>query len=111
MSLLRSPSRQFKIADRLTAALRRQPMPMAVSLKPQVRSLSQQEPNLQGQRPGPKDDPSYPSFSFAGLGASRTVRITVVAALGVLGTIETVFWAKALWRYFYPSTEVTSEDE
>ncbi|KAJ9646206.1 hypothetical protein H2204_000869 [Knufia peltigerae] len=111
MSFLKSPSRRLFLANEFNGQLQRQPMPICVSFKPQIRTVSQQEPNLRGRRPGPKNDPSYPSFSFAGLGASRTVRVTVLAALGVLGTLETIFWAKALWRYFYPSTEATSEDE
>ncbi|KIW18538.1 hypothetical protein PV08_02826 [Exophiala spinifera] len=79
--------------------------------KPQMRFTSRKEPTSGGQGSEPKDNPSYPSFSFAGLGASRGVRITVMAAIGVLGTMETIFWTKALWRYLYPSTEVPKKDE
>lgn len=52
------------------------------------------------------ENPSYPKFSFANLGANRAVMITVYTALGILGTMETIFWTKALWRYFAPPTDV-----
>jgi hypothetical protein len=53
----------------------------------------------------------YPSLSFAGLGASRAAKVTVLIALGVVGTLETIFWTKALWRYFSPSTDSDIRDE
>ena len=42
-------------------------------------------------------NPSYPAFSFEGLGANRTIKVTVIACLTVVGTIESIFWAKVLW--------------
>jgi hypothetical protein len=51
----------------------------------------------------PHQNPSFPAFSFQGLGANRTVKVVVIAALTVVGTIESVFWVKALWANFSPS--------
>ena len=56
----------------------------------------------------PKSEPAYPSFNFADLGATRVVKVTVLAALGVFATLETVFWTKALWRYFVPPESAAS---
>jgi hypothetical protein len=42
-------------------------------------------------------NPSYPAFSFEGLGANRTTKVAVIACLTVVGTIESIFWAKVLW--------------
>jgi hypothetical protein len=53
-------------------------------------------------RPHANPEDPHPSFSFADLGATRTVKITVLVALSIFGTLETIFWAKALWRYFVP---------
>jgi hypothetical protein len=41
-------------------------------------------------------NPSYPVFSFQGLGASPTTKGVVIACLMVLGTMESIFWGKAL---------------
>ena len=48
-----------------------------------------------------------PSFSFKDLGAIRAVKITVIAALSIVGTLETIFYTKALWRYFVPGESST----
>jgi len=57
----------------------------------------------------PPQNPSYPVFSFDGLGASRAVKITVIACVAVLGTMESTFWAKVLWARFSPSPEEESK--
>ena len=41
-----------------------------------------------------------PQISFKDLGMSRNVKIFVYLVIGVLGTMETVFWTKAIWRWF-----------
>ena len=51
----------------------------------------------------PNQNPSFQSASFKDLGATRTVKIVVLVCLGVLGTLETIFWTKAVWRYFVES--------
>ncbi|MCJ1249813.1 hypothetical protein MMC30_007039 [Trapelia coarctata] len=53
----------------------------------------------------PSENPSYPAFSFEGLGANRTVKYVVIGALSVLATMESVFWAKTLSARFSPSSE------
>ena len=50
-------------------------------------------------------NPSYPAFSFKDLGASRTVKIIVIAGLSVIGTIESIFWIKAIWAKISPSPQ------
>lgn len=47
-------------------------------------------------------DPPRRKSIFEELGASRRVRIVIIACLTVLGTIESVFWAQAAWRWFRP---------
>lgn len=48
----------------------------------------------------PHENPSMPQISFKDLGMSRNVKIFVYLVIGVLGTMETVFWTKAIWRWF-----------
>ncbi|OCK98803.1 uncharacterized protein K441DRAFT_654176 [Cenococcum geophilum 1.58] len=50
-------------------------------------------------------NPSYPTVSFKDLGASRTVKIAVIASLSVIGTIESIFWAKVIWAKISPSPQ------
>ncbi|KAH8821977.1 hypothetical protein F5884DRAFT_108755 [Xylogone sp. PMI_703] len=61
-----------------------------------------------GSRGSSENNPSYPTISFADLGASRAVKITVYTVIGVLGTLETIFWTKTLWRYF---TSASSDED
>lgn len=51
------------------------------------------------------ENPSDMAFSFKDLGASRGVKIVVLTALTVFGTIESVFWAKVLWAKISPAPE------
>jgi hypothetical protein len=50
-------------------------------------------------------NPSYPTFSFKDLGASRTVKIVVIAGMSVIGTIESIFWIKVIWAKISPSPQ------
>ena len=50
-------------------------------------------------------NPSYPTFSFKDLGASRTVKIVVIAGLSVINTIKSIFWVKAIWAKISPSLQ------
>ena len=77
----------------------------------QTRPISQQDTNQRKQQSTTNQTSPYPSLSFAGLGASRAVKVTVLIGLGVIGTMETVFWTKALWQYFSPTTDTTLKDE
>lgn len=45
----------------------------------------------------PSSEPSYPAFSLRDLGANRATKITVLVCLSILGTMETIFYAKMLW--------------
>lgn len=45
------------------------------------------------------ENPSYPSFSLEGLGANRSVKIVLIVCLTVLGTMESIFWARAIWEW------------
>jgi hypothetical protein len=68
----------------------------------------------QNRKPGPTtppQNPSLPDFSFQGLGANRTVKVIVIVCLPVFGTIESIFWVKALWAKFSPSPEEESKPE
>ncbi|CAJ2508009.1 Uu.00g091950.m01.CDS01 [Anthostomella pinea] len=61
-------------------------------------------------KPQSPDDP-LPSFSFDGLGMSRNVKIVVIVVLSIFGTMETVFWAKAIWRWWNKEEEEEDDDE
>ena len=50
-----------------------------------------------------------PQVSFKDLGMSRNVKVFVYLVIGVLGTMESVFWAKAIWRW-YKSGEGEEEE-
>lgn len=50
----------------------------------------------------PLHEQYYPSTRFSELGASRPVKVIVISVLVVLGTLESVFWTKTLWAYFFP---------
>lgn len=45
-------------------------------------------------------NPELPKFSFEGLGISKNMKLFLIGILGVLGTIETWFWCKAIWRWY-----------
>ncbi|KAF3934140.1 hypothetical protein ABW20_dc0101000 [Dactylellina cionopaga] len=50
-----------------------------------------------------------PKISWKDLGASRTVKIVVIIALSIIGTMETIFYFKMFMRKFFP--EKGSEGE
>lgn len=56
-------------------------------------------------------NPSYPTLSFKDLGASRTVKIVVIAGLSVIGTIESIFWAKVIWAKISPPPQEEPKSE
>lgn len=67
------------------------------------------EPHKQRSDAPSPQNPSYPAFSFDGLGASRGVKAVVIASLTVLGTMETIFYGKWLWAKFSPAPEGESK--
>lgn len=64
-----------------------------------------------GASASPAPNPSYPAFSFQGLGANRTGKVVVIACLTVVATVESIFWVKVLWAKFSPSRENESKPE
>lgn len=50
-------------------------------------------------------NPSHPAFSFEGLGISPKLKIVVLGAIAVIGTMETIFWVKLGWAKISPSSE------
>ncbi|KAF3120336.1 hypothetical protein TWF703_002646 [Orbilia oligospora] len=51
-----------------------------------------------------------PKMSWKDLGASRTVKIVVIIALSIVGTMETIFYVKLFMRKFFPREENPVED-
>jgi hypothetical protein len=50
----------------------------------------------------------HPRFTLKDLGANRAVKIVVITALTICGTLETIFWA----RFFWPSKpEIENDSE
>ncbi|KAI5924295.1 hypothetical protein F4810DRAFT_135149 [Camillea tinctor] len=44
--------------------------------------------------------PAQDTISFKSLGMTRGVKAVVYTALGIFGTMETIFWTKVLWRWW-----------
>ncbi|KAI1754578.1 hypothetical protein F4782DRAFT_36521 [Xylaria castorea] len=55
--------------------------------------------------------PSEDDFkiSFHNLGMNRTTKFVVYAVVGVLGTMETIFWCKVLWHWWTGNEEDVDE--
>ncbi|KAI1630084.1 hypothetical protein EDD37DRAFT_82155 [Exophiala viscosa] len=73
-------------------------------------SSSRPNADTQGSHTSKAEDSPYTPFSFAGLGATRAVKITILISIGIIGTAETVFWTKALWHYFSEPTDAQPEE-
>ncbi|KAK6520264.1 hypothetical protein TWF506_000542 [Arthrobotrys conoides] len=94
------------------------PLPLIHMLKPTVqipqRAFSTQKPS-----PNPNPGPNHgqevshemPKISWKDLGASRTVKVVVIVALSIVGTMETIFYVKVLMRKFFPDEEKPVGDE
>lgn len=72
---------------------------------PKTRSLSLKyhtaSPTLHAQKHLPKNPnkpDELPAFSFKDLEATKTVRYVLIGGLTVVGTMETIFYAKVLRR-------------
>ncbi|PGH10503.1 hypothetical protein AJ79_05431 [Helicocarpus griseus UAMH5409] len=59
-----------------------------------------------------RDDspPEYPKFSLEGLGMSRNMKMVMYGLIGVLGTMETWFYCKAIWRWWKGGEESNDGD-
>jgi hypothetical protein len=56
-----------------------------------------------GTKSGPGDagvDTEMPAVSFESLGIGRNMKVVLLVVLGVFGSIETVFWCKAVWIWW-----------
>ncbi|KAK6496652.1 hypothetical protein TWF481_001642 [Arthrobotrys musiformis] len=70
-------------------------------------------PAPQKPSPGPGPNPNHgqevshemPKINWRDLGASRTVKIVVIVALSIVGTMETIFYVKLFMRRFFPDEE------
>ena len=72
-------------------------------------------PNARLRKPAstvsPSQNPSNAAFSFESLGANRTIKVIIIGCLTVVGTIESLFWAKVLWAKISPSSVEKGDPE
>ncbi|KAI0490894.1 hypothetical protein F4859DRAFT_26837 [Xylaria cf. heliscus] len=59
------------------------------------------------QTPSPPEDDF--KVSFHNLGMNRITKFVVYAVIGVLSTMETIFWCKVLWRWWTGNEEDVNE--
>ncbi|RYP09032.1 hypothetical protein DL764_001528 [Monosporascus ibericus] len=70
--------------------------------------LREQTKGHDGKTPG---SPELPQISFADLGMSRNVKVVVYVLIGIFGTIESVFWAQAIWRWFKGEKDDAAQEQ
>ncbi|KAK6338917.1 hypothetical protein TWF696_009718 [Orbilia brochopaga] len=79
--------------------------PLAITLRPAPQRLfsSQKGP----QRPNSHQEVSHemPKISWKELGASKPIKIVLIIALSIIGTMETIFYFKLFMRKFFPNEE------
>ncbi|EJP65336.1 uncharacterized protein BBA_05667 [Beauveria bassiana ARSEF 2860] len=58
-------------------------------------------------------NPELPKFSLDGLGVSKNMKIFLIVVLSIFGTMETWFYCKAIWRWWYgeQGLAVTTDDK
>ena len=78
---------------------------MRFSTQPEPRRAPEQAKNHEQKLP---ENPSMPQVSFKDLGMSRNVKVFVYLVIGVLGTMESIFWVKAIWRWYKGGEEEKS---
>lgn len=93
-----------------SSQLRRPPQKLANTSAATVRSLSTTKrngassPQTGSDKKRPFDDQvEPPKMSFSDLGASRPVKVVVIVALAIVGTMESIFWMRVLWEKFGPA--------
>lgn len=64
------------------------------------RVLRQPVDSYPKQSPRPADRETMKAAKFSELGATRTVKIVVIVVVSILGTMETIFYAKLGWRWW-----------
>ncbi|PGG99096.1 hypothetical protein GX51_06436 [Blastomyces parvus] len=57
------------------------------------------------------NNPQFPTLRFETLGLSGNMKILVLVLLGTLGTVETWFWCKAIWRWWKGAGDEEETDE
>jgi hypothetical protein len=62
------------------------------------KQFSSNKPSFQAASKKPNQPEELPNFSFNELGATKTVKFVMIAGLSVIGTMETIFYAKILMR-------------
>ncbi|KAK6340380.1 hypothetical protein TWF730_002140 [Orbilia blumenaviensis] len=82
------------------------PFPIVHMLKPTApqRAFSSQRP-MPNPNQGQEVSHEMPKVNWKDLGASRTVKIVVIVALSIVGTMETIFYFKLFMRRFFPDEE------
>lgn len=81
-----------------------QALRMSTQHSPQSSSqtTSQTEPPPKGAAPiNSNGNPDLGKFSFEGLGLSKNMRIFLIVVLSIFGTMETWFYCKAIYRWWY----------
>ena len=76
--------------------------------RPSVRSLRPYATN-KDRIFNPADCP--PKFSMKDLGASQTVKMVVYTAIGIIGTMETIFYCNWAWAKLFAVESVEQVDE
>lgn len=58
-------------------------------------------------------NPELPKFSLDGLGVSKNMKVFLIVVLSIFGTMETWFYCKAIWRWWYgeQGLAVTEEEK
>ncbi|KAI0205424.1 hypothetical protein F4808DRAFT_456411 [Astrocystis sublimbata] len=74
----------------------------------QSQSQSQSPPSSQID-PSPPEEEFH--IRFRDLGMNRITKFVVFVVIGVLGTMESVFWCKVLWRWWTRNEEDTDVKE
>ncbi|KAB8237084.1 uncharacterized protein BDW43DRAFT_199965 [Aspergillus alliaceus] len=88
--------------------------PMSYRIPPQaptfpLRSFSTRFPLANKQKGSSNSDSNepleIPALNFEAMGLSKRSRAAVIVILCCLGTMETWFWCKAIWRWWKGKTE------
>ncbi|KAI0439211.1 hypothetical protein F4803DRAFT_53257 [Xylaria telfairii] len=97
----------------LTTGTRLSSLPTSTPVKKEAGPSANKNGSPSQSRPGPHQtsSPSEDDFkvSFHNLGMNRITKFVVYAVIGVLGTMETIFWCKVLWRWWTGNDEDASE--
>lgn len=67
-------------------------------------SAAQQQPLKRTGAAGEEAEsgnPELPKFSLDGLGIGRNMKVFLIVVLSIFGTMETWFYCKAIWRWWY----------